>query len=190
MRRLPTAVIALTLTAAAGLVPAAQATFPGRNGGIAFEQRSSSGDSGPNVEHSRLATRPPGSAGFRTLLDCERPTECRVAASERARKRGYRRRIRPTAARSCSTPGTQIGIIDADGGGGVGLFVPANVDDGHPAFSPDANRIVFTGANDHGTSDLYVRRATGGPARRMIRDAGEPAWSSRNTLAYVRSGNV
>ncbi len=71
MRRLPTAVIALTLTAAAGLVPAAQATFPGRNGGIAFEQRSSSGDSGPNVEHSRLATRPPGSAGFRTLLDCE-----------------------------------------------------------------------------------------------------------------------
>ncbi len=86
--------------------------------------------------------------------------------------------------------GTQIGIIDADGGGGVGLFPPATADDGHPAFSPDANRIVFTGANDHGTTDLYLRRATGGPARLIIRDAGEPAWSSRNTLAYVRSGNV
>ena len=51
--------------------PAAQATFPGRNGGIAFDQQTSSGDAAPQVENTRLAVRPPGSAAARILLDCE-----------------------------------------------------------------------------------------------------------------------
>ena len=44
--------------------------------------------------------------------------------------------------------------------------------------------------NDHGGTDLYIRRLEGGAGRVIIYDAGEPAWSSRNRLAYVRSGNV
>jgi Tol biopolymer transport system component len=62
--------------------------------------------------------------------------------------------------------------------------------DGNPAFSADARRIVFTGTNDRGTTDLYVRRLDGGAARLIVHDAGEPAWSCGNRLAYVRGGNV
>jgi Tol biopolymer transport system component len=59
-----------------------------------------------------------------------------------------------------------------------------------PRFSPDGKRIAFSGANDHGGTDLYTRRRDGSATRLVIQDAGEPAWSRRDRLAYVRSGNV
>ena len=66
--------VLVVCTGAIGLAAAspAQATFPGRNGGIAFAQRTGTGDSEPQfVEHTRLATNPPGRVEARILLDCE-----------------------------------------------------------------------------------------------------------------------
>ena len=66
----------------------------------------------------------------------------------------------------------------------------ATADDGDPCFSPDGKRIAFTGVNAEGGTDIYIRRLKGGAAQMIIRDAGEPAWSSEGRLAYVQSGNV
>jgi Tol biopolymer transport system component len=86
--------------------------------------------------------------------------------------------------------GARIGII-AVTGGDVRLLPAATGDDGDPAFSPDGRRIFFTGANDRGGTDLYVRAADGsGAARLLINDAAQPAVSARGALAYARGGNI
>jgi TolB protein len=181
--------MALLVAALVSAAPA-QATFPGRNGGIAFAQRTGSGDSAPAlVEHRRLATRPPGSQNPRILLDCEL-TDGVPSGGDCTGTDYMSPSYSPDGRMIVFDAGTQIGVIDADGGGGVALFPAVTANDGSPAFSPDARRIVFTGSNDRGTTDLYVRSASGGAARLIINDAGEPAWSRRNVLAYVRSGNV
>jgi hypothetical protein len=95
----------------------------------------------------------------------------------------------PRGGRIVFDAGERLGLIDADGGN-LALLPATTANDGSPAFSPDGRRIVFAGANDRGTTDLYVRPLEGGEVRPIIFDAGEPAWSSRNVLAYVRSGNV
>ena len=69
------------------------------------------------------------------------------------------------------------------------LLGAVGADDGDPAFSPDGRRIVFTVARG-GTTDLYVRPLAGGAARLVVRNASEPAWSSRNRLAYVRGAKI
>jgi Tol biopolymer transport system component len=180
--------ILVLLVAALALAPAAQASFPGKNGGIAFSQRTASGDSPPVVEHSRLAVRPPGSQQARILLDCELTDGVPSAGDCSGMSYGSPSYSRD-GERIVFDAGARIGLMDA-GGGSVTLLPAASADDGNPTLSPDGRRIVFTGTNDRGGTDLYVRPAGAGPARLVINDAGEPAWSVRGVLAYVRSGNV
>ena len=188
--RLLTALLVVLACVVVAAAPA-QATFAGRNGGIAFAQRTTSGDLDPVfTEHARLlvALPPLGSSRQRTLLDCEitdgAPSggDC-TGTSYRAPS--YSR----LGTRIVFDAGERLAIIDADGGQPI-LQAAATADDGDPCFSPDGKRIAFTGVNDRGGTDLYVRTLDGGAAHLIIHDAGEPAWSSRNRLAYVRSGNV
>jgi hypothetical protein len=129
-----------------------------------------------------------GSTRLRVLVQCELtdgvPTGGDCTATSFSAP-SYSRR----GGRIVFDAGERLGLIDADGGN-LALLPATTANDGSPAFSPDGRRIVFAGANDRGTTDLYVRPLEGGEVRPIIFDAGEPAWSSRNVLAYVRSGNV
>jgi hypothetical protein len=168
----------------------AQATFPGRNGGIAFGLRTSDGDHAPVTDHARLEflRQPLAKDRTRSLIDCVMTDG--VPSGGDCTATNY-------AAPSYSADGeaivfeagNRIAIIDADGGAAV-LQPATTADDGDPCFSPGGERIAFTGANDQGGTDIYIRRVKGGAAQMIIHDAGEPAWSSRGRLAYVQGGHV
>ena len=90
--------------------------------------------------------------------------------------------------------GRQIAIISTSGGP-VRLLPAVSDDDGHPAFvparSPGRPRIAFTAANEHGGTDILMRRVDGrGKVATLRYDATKPAWSARGDFAFVRDGNV
>jgi Tol biopolymer transport system component len=177
------------MAVAAAVAPAAEATFPGRNGAIAFAQRTASGDLvEPTVEHTRIVTRHATYGRERILVDCEltggTPTSGNCAGTSYTSPS-----YSPDGGRIVFDAGEQIGVMAADGSR-LTLLPAVTANDGDPAFSADGRRIAFTGTNDRGTTDLYVRSVDGGPAQLIINDAGEPSWSSRGVIAYVRSGNV
>lgn len=171
-------------------VPAtAQATFPGSNGGIGFAQRTASGDSAPQfVEHTRLAVSAPGRPNPRVLVDCEL-TDGAPSGGDCTAKFHLTPSYSPNGGRIVFDAGPRLALIDADGGV-PRLLEAQSENDGEPAFAPDGRRIVFTARNESGGSDVYVRRLGGGDARLIVRNAREPAWSSRNILAFVRRGKV
>ena len=205
MRRL---VGALTVIAAlVAFAAPAQATFPGRNGGVAFGQRTTSGDLEPQITtHARLMVALPPlqrDPTTRTLLDCE-VVDGVPARGDCTGTHYGAPSYSPDGERIVFETGDRIAIIDADGGEAV-LQAAATADDGDPCFSPDGRRIAFTGLNDHGGTDIYIRGLEGGAARMIIRmpAAGmvverearvraqrqrvhrEPEWSARR---WVTSG--
>jgi Tol biopolymer transport system component len=178
----------LALAVVVGLLVAApaQATFPGRNGAIAFIQNGSSG--GPGTVYGTqgiFAAAPRRHAQERTLAACKFtdfvPQGCAITDYLSPSYSANGRRIVFDA-------GTRIAVMNADGTG-LGLLPAVTANDGDPVFSPDGRRIVFTGANDHGTTDVYVRRLGGG-AHVIVPDASQPAWSSHNVLAYVSAEKI
>jgi dipeptidyl aminopeptidase/acylaminoacyl peptidase len=181
--------IALVLVALAASAAPAYATFGGGNGAVGYAQRTATGDSvEPPVEHTRLATRHVFGTRERILVDCQLTGGVPSGGScsgTSYRSPSYSR----DGARIVFDAGERIGVMAADGSG-LSLLPAVTPDDGNPAFAPDGRRIVFTGANDRGTTDLYVRGLAGGAAQLIVNDAGEPTWSSRDVIAYVRSGNI
>jgi len=189
MRTLVATVGLVVLLGAAG---PAHASFPGRNGGIAFAEFSASGDfDAQSFESSGIgfAPQPIGTETHpRDLVRCERTDG--VVSGGNCTTTSYRSpSYSPNGKRIVFDAGEQLGAIGA-GGAGLYLLAPVTADDGEPCFSPDGKSIAFTGANDHGGTDLYTRRVAGGEARLIVHDADQPAWSSRNRIAYVRSGDV
>jgi len=179
----------LAAVAALACAAPAEATFPARNGAIAFTQSGSSGGPGPETLRNGLSVVVPGARDSRDLIVCETTADgepsggdCTVTSYANPSYSADGRLIVFDA-------GERLAIVSADGSG-LRLLPPTTADDGDPAFAPGGKRIVFTGANDHGSTDLYVRRLNGGEARVVVPDASEPAWSTRNALAYVREGNI
>jgi TolB protein len=140
------------------------------------------------MEHTRLATRHVFGTRDRILVDCQltdgAPSGGNCSGTS-YRSPSYSR----DGARIVFDAGERIGVMAADGSG-LSLLPAVMADDGNPAFAPDGRRIVFTGTNDRGTTDLYVRHVDGGAAQLIVNDAGEPTWSVRDVIAYVRSGNI
>jgi Tol biopolymer transport system component len=181
-------VLILTILAMLAAATSAQATYPGRNGGIGYTFSAGSGEVSPITSSGGLAFRRNSGASDRVLVRCGSTddvpdADCPVTSFSSPT-------FSPTGKLIAFDAGPRIGLIAASGGA-VTLLPGATSDDGDPAFTPDGKRIVFTGANDHGTTDLYVRAIDGtGGARLLLQDAAQPAVSVRGVLAYVRSGNV
>jgi dipeptidyl aminopeptidase/acylaminoacyl peptidase len=176
------AAVAVSLAVAA---PPAQAAFPGRNGAIGYALRAESGGIGPLTQSTGLAARRLG-AEPRDIVRCRRtegePGGCTLFSY---RSPSYS----PDGRRLVFDAGEQLGLIGASGAG-MRLLPAVTADDSDPAFAPGGGRIVFAGLNAEGRTDLYVRRLDGENARLIVTDASQPAWSSRNEIAYVRDGNV
>ena len=173
------------IVALAVLSPAAQAAFPGRNGAIGYGFTTESGGAGPLVQSAGIAARRLG-ADPRVLVRCRRaegePGDCTL-------RRYGSLSYSPDGKRLVFDAGEELGVIGANGAG-LRFLPAASADDSDPAFGPGGRRIVFAGLNDRGGTDLYVRRVVGGEARPIVRDASEPAWSSRNEIAFVRDGKI
>ena len=179
---------AAALLAIALLAPPAHAAFPGRNGAVGYAVSSFSGDMAPQREVTGLEARLIGRARASEIIRCER-TDGAPAGGDCTTAEFASPSYSPNGRRLVFDAGRQIGLIRADGGG-LRLLPRVTTNDGDPAFSPDGRRIVFTGVNDRGGTDVFVHRLGSQFTRAIVQDAGEPVWSSRNEIAYVRDGNV
>ena len=180
--------VIVALAALAVLAPPAQAAFPGENGAIAYSFRSATGDSGPLVEHAGLKARLLSRDEPRTLVDCEL-SEGVPSGGNCTATQFLSPSYSPDGSRLVFDAGERLGAIGA-GGAGLYLLAPVTSNDGDPSFAPDGKRIVFTGANDEGGTDVWRGRLGGMFARLIVKDAGMPAWSSRNAIAFVRDGKT
>jgi Tol biopolymer transport system component len=178
--------LAIAVAALAAAAPA-QATFPGRNGAIGFVQYGSSGGPGTTYDTNGLYRAPARRhADAKALVQCKLtdsvPQNCAITEF-------LSPSWSPDGHRVVFDAGARLAVVNADGSG-LRLLSAVTSNDGDPAFAPDGRRIVFTGTNDDGGADVYVRRLAAGSARAIVPDAAEPAWSSLNEIAYVSSGEI
>src|SRR5262245_13086968 len=163
MGRRVAVVIPLAVAALVGASPA-QATFPGKNGAVAYVSYGSSGDegdtsgigladgSGRDIFHCTLTNGVP-EGGNCTATEVKSPS------------------YSPDGRLIVFDAGERIAVGDATGRN-IRLLPAVTSDDGSPAFSADGRRIIFTGERDGGGTDLYVRRPEGGTASLVVRRAG------------------
>jgi Tol biopolymer transport system component len=60
-----------------------------------------------------------------------------------------------------------------------------------PRWSPDGSRLLFARLNDGGGTDLWTVPALGGVERRLVPDAGDPAWApDGRAIAYTSRGAI
>lgn len=180
------ALATLVVAALAAAAPA-QATFPGRNGAIGFVQYGSSGGPGTIYDTQGLYRAPARRhAEQRALVQCKLidfvPQGCTVTDF-------LSPSWSPDGRRIVFDAGAQLAVVSADGSE-LRLLPAVTANDSDPAFAPNGKRIVFTGTNDDGSTDVYVRRLAGGEARAIVPDASEPAWSANNEIAYVSGGEI
>jgi Tol biopolymer transport system component len=178
----------LTTLALFALASPAAATFPGRNGPIAYYGSGSDATEDGGDSSSGLVVKRPRASQGRSLIECEMPggvldpAACEVWIF---RSPTYS----PDGSRIAFDSGERLAVIDADGAS-LEVLSAATTDDSDPAFTPNGRAIVFTGRDEHGARNVYIRSADGGPARLLVRNAREPVLSSRGRLAFVRDGVV
>jgi TolB protein len=174
------------LVAALGLVPAAQAAFPGRNGRVAYVATASAAPEfgGPSrfdialVTVTRLGRNP---LQLRTCTRIEGMPDTPDCATDFGSPAWS-----PDGRRIAVDAGPRLAVMASDGSG-FRLLPQQTGDDGAPAWSPDGRRIAFAGAAAGSTAtDVYVLNLRRGSSRRLTTTGGRsPAWSSRNRIAFV-----
>jgi WD40 repeat protein len=183
MRRLLCALALLGLLAA----PAAHATFKGGNGRIAYGLTSTGiEDDGARSAYRALATVQPDGKADRFLRECQEKAGAAVSGDCSIQ---YRTPVwDPRGRRLAFDAGQSLALINRDGTGYVKL--PAvTADDSEPAWSPSGRRIAFVG-KANGTRSLYVIDVATRRAKRIVKRASGPDWSTRDRIAFERGSSV
>jgi Tol biopolymer transport system component len=165
----------------------ALAAFPGENGRIAYSFEKHRSMLRTEEESSLMTVQPDGNDA-RPLRRCLRlegkDPEGDCSASYRSPA------YSPDGARLAFDAGASLAVMHSDGSG-LRFLEQVTSDDAEPAWSPAGRRVVFTGVSAPGQTDLWVTSVAGGEPRRLT-DAGgrQPAWSSRNLIAFVRGEDI
>jgi Tol biopolymer transport system component len=193
MRR--TAAVLVVLVAALGVAaPAASAAFPGSNGAIVYGWSSlDEPETGPPYRYENaVRTVAPAGGAPRTVRGCVRSEsapiagDCTMSYADPAFSRDGRL--------IAFDAGVSLALIGVDGDG-LRLLGARSADDGEPAFSPDGRRLAFSAGTsaarpDGGVRGVWVDDLDGGEARRLSLRGRDPAWSTRNMIAFLRSGEI
>ena len=178
----PVPVIGLLLCSASAL-----AAFPGENGRIAYGYESDYSLDRTSAEDALITVQPNG-MDARPLRRC---VQREGKAPEGDCSATYRSpAYSPDGAWLAFDAGVALALMYSDGSG-LRFLSQATSDDGEPAWSPTGGRVVFTGVPAAGKTDLWVRSIGSGESRRLTDGGGrQPAWSSRNLIAFTRRENI
>ncbi len=163
--------------------PAADATFKGGNGRVAFGVQSKGiGDDGSATSYRAVATVQPDGRADRFLRECQQSAGRSVDGD--CAIRYLTPTWRPDGRQLAFDAGKQLALISPTGTGFT-LLPAVTADDSRPAFSPSGRQLAFTGGGGIYAYDLRTRRA-----KRIIRRGADPDWSSSGRIAYERGGSV
>lgn len=206
--------LAVAGSVAIGLPESASASYPGRNGAIAFTQASFALDpyNGGGTESFDLYTKASAArARPRDLVHCTAdegdnsnalgmacPTGA-PAFSPDGRQLVFTEDV-PATANQCVNTGvpftpescpTTLALAQA-GRRGVRTLAPLTADDQQPAFLPDGQTIVFAGRpSRHAPFDLYTVTSDGtGLTRLTLTGGSQPAPCANGSIAYVHDGDL
>jgi hypothetical protein len=143
----------VVLAALAVPATAAQATFKGGNGRVAYDLQSSGiGDDGAKTAYRAVATVQPDGRADRFLRECQLSAGKTVDGDCAIQ---YRTPVwRPDARGLAFDAGRSLALIGPTGTG-FALLPAVTADDSQPAYAPSGRRLVFSGRSG-GRTDLYV----------------------------------
>ena len=168
-----------------GATANAQATFPGRNGRIAFVRGVYDPTGGDWQSRDVYSVRPDGS-GLLNLTGDLSFDQFSPAWSADGRRIAY---VEADGETNLDRYGDELWTMRADGSRKRRLTENRSADE-QPAWSADGKLIVFSRRSIHGNVDLAVIRANGGRLRLLTRttnlDEVYPTWSpDGRRIAYV-----
>lgn len=183
--------LTLTLFVSLFFAGPASATFPGKNGRVAYEASGEQDVGDPPDSIQAIADVTASGRGQRRLAGCtiedERPVRGNCAIGY------FAPAYSPDGTRIVFDAGRQLAIMNSNGSG-VQLLARQTDNDSEPAFSPSGRRLVFTGrtrVRGHRKLNLYILDPRSGRTRRLTQRGGrQGAWSSRNRIAFVRGGDI
>jgi Tol biopolymer transport system component len=171
---LPALIVASVLMACAAAVLAvsreAEATFPGKNGKIAYVGfRLTNGA-------TEIYTINPGRGGKTQITHSYNATEFSPSYSPNGKKIAY------MAPEGRDGSGSEIYTINAGGGGKIQL-THNNTEDYEPSYSPDGKKIVYVSGGSANATELYTIDVGGGGKTDLTNtdnvDEYMPSWGSR-----------
>jgi TolB protein len=153
-------------------VPSALATFPGRNGTIAYQTE---GNDGSNIQFSGISSIPQGSAANCTVTSPDQVgVDCFIG------RFGYS----ADGTRIVAERSGRLEVLNANGKD-VKILMALTSQDSDPAFLPDGETIMFAG-KAKGITNLYTVNADGTGLRQVTTKGGSwPAPCANGSIAFV-----